>query len=277
MIALAVWLVSFASEVAVGAGAAGALPRAPEAEQPAPKERMGCFRAAYPDVFCDATADALVLCDGRTLAWDDGGGEKKYQEFLEHPDVEETVRMRYRPGKDFPVPPENFEPGRIRALAFFEAVYGAGREAIGKQLVNVAWMPRRGGTSVVKVHKRVAAALQAVSDELEKVLPPDLAELAATTAGAFNWRTVRGSSRVSMHSFGIAIDVGVKKSDYWDWKKPDAEGRYTWRNRFPWAIAEVFERHGFVWGAKWYHYDTMHFEYRPELFAPPCVDAPAAP
>jgi peptidoglycan LD-endopeptidase CwlK len=27
----------------------------------------------------------------------------------------------------------------------------------------------------------------------------------------------------------------------------------------------VFEKHGFIWGAKWYHYDTMHFEYRPEL------------
>jgi hypothetical protein len=27
----------------------------------------------------------------------------------------------------------------------------------------------------------------------------------------------------------------------------------------------VFEKHGFIWGGKWYHYDTMHFEYRPEL------------
>jgi hypothetical protein len=27
---------------------------------------------------------------------------------------------------------------------------------------------------------------------------------------------------------------------------------------------EIFERHGFIWGGKWYHYDTMHFEYRPE-------------
>ena len=26
-----------------------------------------------------------------------------------------------------------------------------------------------------------------------------------------------------------------------------------------------FETHGFIWGGKWYHYDTMHFEYRPEL------------
>jgi hypothetical protein len=29
----------------------------------------------------------------------------------------------------------------------------------------------------------------------------------------------------------------------------------------------VFEAERFIWGGKWYHYDTMHFEYRPELFA----------
>ena len=29
----------------------------------------------------------------------------------------------------------------------------------------------------------------------------------------------------------------------------------------------TIERNGFVWGGKWNHYDTMHFEYRPEFFA----------
>jgi hypothetical protein len=38
-----------------------------------------------------------------------------------------------------------------------------------------------------------------------------------------------------------------------------------YRNEIPWEIVEIFERHGFVWGGKWYHYDTMHFEYRPEI------------
>ena len=30
-------------------------------------------------------------------------------------------------------------------------------------------------------------------------------------------------------------------------------------------IVRIFEKHGFIWGGRWYHYDTMHFEYRPEL------------
>jgi hypothetical protein len=32
-------------------------------------------------------------------------------------------------------------------------------------------------------------------------------------------------------------------------------------------IVEIFERHGFIWGGKWYHFDTFHFEYRPEIIA----------
>jgi len=33
----------------------------------------------------------------------------------------------------------------------------------------------------------------------------------------------------------------------------------------PVAVVRVFEAHGFVWGGKWRFFDTIHFEYRPEL------------
>ena len=42
-------------------------------------------------------------------------------------------------------------------------------------------------------------------------------------------------------------------------------------NHIPLEIVAIFERHGFIWGGKWSHYDTMHFEYRPELLG--CVPA----
>jgi hypothetical protein len=31
------------------------------------------------------------------------------------------------------------------------------------------------------------------------------------------------------------------------------------------SLIKIFEKYGFIWGGKWNHYDTMHFEYRPEL------------
>ena len=52
-------------------------------------------------------------------------------------------------------------------------------------------------------------------------------------------------------------------SDYWYWRPHGASILY--RNRMPPEIVTIFEKHGFIWGGKWYHFDTMHFEFRPEL------------
>ena len=52
-------------------------------------------------------------------------------------------------------------------------------------------------------------------------------------------------------------------SDYWYWRPHD--GAIVYRNRMPEEIVAIFEKHGFIWGGKWYHFDTMHFEFRPEL------------
>ncbi|MGE0856132.1 MAG: M15 family metallopeptidase, partial [Hyphomicrobiaceae bacterium] len=69
--------------------------------------------------------------------------------------------------------------------------------------------------------------------------------------------------------YGIAIDIATADADYWRWPAPVANGApRPWRNRIPMEIVEIFERHGFIWGGKWHHYDTMHFEYRPELMPP---------
>jgi hypothetical protein len=74
---------------------------------------------------------------------------------------------------------------------------------------------------------------------------------------------------MSMHSFGMTIDINVSYSNYWRWsvrdKSEDSPTLIPYKNRIPVEIVEIFEKHGFIWGGKWYHYDTMHFEYRPEL------------
>jgi hypothetical protein len=72
---------------------------------------------------------------------------------------------------------------------------------------------------------------------------------------------------LSAHSFGIAIDLNTAFANYWQWdcKCTAEEAALTFKNNIPQEIIDVFEKHGFIWGGKWYHYDTMHFEYRPEL------------
>jgi hypothetical protein len=64
-----------------------------------------------------------------------------------------------------------------------------------------------------------------------------------------------------MHGWGAAIDINPNATSYWMW------GHQRRLSVAPEVIA-IFESHGFIWGGKWAHYDTMHFEYRPELLAP---------
>jgi hypothetical protein len=53
-------------------------------------------------------------------------------------------------------------------------------------------------------------------------------------------------------------------ADYWLWR-PAGDAISTYVSRIPADVVAVFERHGFIWGGRWAHFDTVHFEYRPEL------------
>lgn len=96
-----------------------------------------------------------------------------------------------------------------------------------------------------------------------------------TISGYVN-RTVKNSTNISMHAFGLAMDFipySYKgKMAYWQWAKvqnPEKWNKISLKDRWliPEKIVTIFELHGFVWGGKWPHYDTMHFEYRPELIS----------
>nr|WP_251827641.1 M15 family metallopeptidase [Methylovulum psychrotolerans] len=114
---------------------------------------------------------------------------------------------------------------------------------------------------IIKIQRinGVAGKLEQISQELDG-LPAELKKFVTNTSGTFNWRVISGTKLLSNHSFGIAIDINTKFSNYWQWS-----GKMQYKNAIPQKIVEIFEKHGFIWGGKWYHYDTMHFEYRPEL------------
>ena len=61
-----------------------------------------------------------------------------------------------------------------------------------------------------------------------------------------------------------AIDINGKYANYWRWALNN-RGEPKWISQIPIQIVQIFEKHGFIWGGYWYHYDTMHFEYRPEF------------
>ena len=137
-----------------------------------------------------------------------------------------------------------------------------------RKLVDIVWLPKKSGRKLkVTSVNGVAERLAAVSRELDQ-LPEAFAKFLQPTSGAYNCRKIAGADRASAHGYGIAIDINAGHGDYWRWSKSDPNGHYVYRNRVPYEIVEIFERHGFIWGGKWYHFDTMHFEYRPELLSP---------
>jgi hypothetical protein len=156
----------------------------------------------------------------------------------------------------------NFDPGRFRNDDFFRALYGKDEKEIQSHLRLIQWMPSHNGpwlpvTRLFGVDKK----LEAVIAELE-ALGPDYLEYLLPPGGTFNYRPIAGTGRLSAHSFGIAVDIAVAPSHYWQW---ETNGAAEYKNSIPYAIVAVFEKYGFLWGGKWYHFDTMHFEYRPEL------------
>jgi len=89
----------------------------------------------------------------------------------------------------------------------------------------------------------------------------------------FAWRNIADTQSRSYHSYGIAIDLLPRalgsRQAYWFWT---SQHRADWWNvsyndRYhpPAAVIRIFEDNGFIWGGKWVLFDTMHFEYRPEI------------
>ena len=112
--------------------------------------------------------------------------------------------------------------------------------------------------------RRAADSLRAVARDISR--HPEYRKYMSQSS-TFYWRKVRGAQRQSAHSYGIAIDINVGFSNYWLWTNRGAKetDRIRYENRIPQGLVHIFERHGFIWGGRWYHYDTMHFEFRPEF------------
>ena len=170
--------------------------------------------------------------------------------------IGDQFSIPYPAGCPVATPSGDFDPGRLRNDAFFGALYGDSQAKVAKTLVRVPWF---GSTFLATTTNGVDAKLRAVAADLAG--RPALRAYLVKPGGSFNWRRIAGENVRSMHSYGVAFDINVSYSDYWRW----SGGVKEYRNRIPCEIGEIFERHGFIWGAKWFHFDTMHFEYRPEL------------
>lgn len=223
------------------------------------------YLKAYPDHIARVSKNQIIWKDSTVMTFDDGK-KKSFAELLQNADLEDQLIQKY-PRTIIQKPPTlNQDPGRFRYEPFFRKMYGNTQEGIRKNLTEIIWLPKtlKKKLLVTKINQ-VDKHFQALSDELEA--HPELMKYIDNPAGTFSYRVISGTDRLSMHSYGIAIDINLNLSHYWQWdcKCKDENVPLTYKNLISAKVVEIFEKHGFIWGGKWYHYDTMHFEYRPEL------------
>lgn len=127
-----------------------------------------------------------------------------------------------------------------------------------------------------QVHRDIVPSLERVEAQLRAAEDPDVAAFLEEIrmVGAFSWRLIAGTGTRSYHSYGVALDFIPqyygRKHAYWRWAmEAGVERWWAVPNERRWmppaAVVRAFEDNGFVWGGKWLFFDTIHFEYRPEI------------
>lgn len=239
----------------------------------------------------DGHAFYFKLSSGPRTALCDDGRKLDYYDRIDNMDVVSIFSIPYVVG-DTPRPEtrQNWDPGRLLQEDFMRAVYGNSESEARSHLVKVRFLnqsvmfsSQMGAAAALSRAGKQLDALAAQDAAAARFLAPFYSGKYALKGNTFVWRVVKGTKRLSNHSFGVAIDMLTNVGpQYWLWDemknhpKRAALGESAYRNVhfippgapiFNQKVVDVMEANGFVWGGKWNHYDTMHFEYRPEYNA----------
>ena len=106
-------------------------------------------------------------------------------------------------------------------------------------------------------HKLVADNFTAVFNELLAVYGYDkIKELGIDLfGGCFNYRKMRGGNALSMHSYGLAIDLDPARNLLKESSKTARFARPEYK-----AMIDIFYKHGFLSLGRERNFDFMHFE-----------------
>lgn len=230
------------------------------------KQDILCIMLAYPDSVAGLEVSEngfiyIKMKSGNKILYDDKKTKSADQK-LNKSDLQDTMEQIYPISFPKGLMANDFDPGRCRNYTLLKEVYGINNAKVQSNLKNV-----KIGYGTVQFNKSNNAAqeLSAVMKELISLSERrvEVKRALFPTSGTFNYRYISGTNRLSPHAFGIAIDLASNKSDYWKWATAkEGERRLL---SYPKDLVETFERHNFIWGGKWSHFDILHFEYRPEI------------
>jgi len=252
------------------------------------EEVVKAFHKAYPDRIeriALLAGDWAMLIDGSWYFWAEGRLlpeelRTRYRDYspypfyryprslppLREPDPQEAARLRARVSSREENPPRR-HPG------FFNALWRIhDRDTSWARMKTTYFFGHK-----IELHRELLEDLAAVEETIQEAIKTDgeLRRFVAGLAGfdAYNWRIIAGTASLSFHAYGAAVDLlpgnyrGLQA--YWRWAARYYPDWFTlpYEKRFmpPDSFVRAFEEQGFIWGGKWFYFDTIHFEYRPEL------------
>jgi hypothetical protein len=153
----------------------------------------------------------------------------------------------------------NIWPLQKDCRAFYGNPYAAGWLHANTTEVKCPWPLRveEGVRSTILIHKKCAESLTRVLNAVWDRCNHDPHVIAENKYdvfdGSYNLRPMRGSSRISMHSYAIAIDFDADENEFHGPK-------HTFTPES--ILVQEFEKESWVWGGRWStgSKDWMHFQ-----------------
>ena len=130
-------------------------------------------------------------------------------------------------------------------------------------------------TGILEVHKDVRDEVVKIFNEIKEIGFPifkmetidnydydDEKSVVANNSSAYNFRFVSGTTKLSDHSIGLAIDINPVQNP---WVHPSALNKFKYipgekgtieKNN---KIVSIFEKYGWSWGGNWANPDYQHF------------------
>jgi hypothetical protein len=245
----------------------------PASAQARDDEAARAFQEAYA-AFIDSVAsrkgDVVFFIGGTAIHF--AGGRLLEAGRLDRRESCDPIFYRYSldPLTVAPVPAPEF-PATCRDVA--EILWGRTEREIRDHTGVIPFLDRR-----MVVNDILRAPLRAVERDVREAArhQPEVAEWIENIEITYSLsnRDITSTDTPSFHAWGLAFDLVPKSYEgrhaYWRWSRAmDRQGwqRIPLEERWspPSSVVEIFERHGFVWGGKWGYFDTIHFEYRPEI------------
>lgn len=213
--------------------------------------------------------EIILTVGGKDIYYKDG--KMLSRDNLAHHDDFDSIFYQYKPGplQEIPSP---VEFPLHRASDFLDALIGPAEGVIRASSMWVPFLGRR-----VFIHRICVEPLKKVEAQIKECAgsSPEVQEFISQLSVIYSMKRkkIAGTNNLSYHSYGLALDLIPKsyngKNVYWRWSSvlyPEW-GNIPLSRRWhpPDEVIQAFEENGFIWGGKWYYFDTVHFEYRPEI------------